>query len=209
MIKNNFLVPNKNGMVYIKNYKDWEIVENDEYEIVPKEPGVQWSTSKLIDKKYNNASASEELKNIFLKKDIFSYPKPTKLIFDLIKMINKKDVLVLDFFAGSGTTGQAVMELNEEDGGNRRFILCTNNENNIAKDITRERIYRVINGEGSKGQKIDWEYSKDKKSLKNNSVKYLTVKSINKYDGQYEEIDDMKKIYKNEFNKELSIKDFK
>lgn len=101
------------------------------------------------------------------------------------------------------------MELNEEDGGNRRFILCTNNENNIAKDITRERIYRVINGEGSKGQKIDWQYSEDKKSLKNNSVKYLTVKSINKYDGQYEEIDDMKKIYKDEFNKELSIKDFK
>ena len=101
------------------------------------------------------------------------------------------------------------MELNEEDGGNRRFILCTNNENNIAKDITQERIYRVINGEGSKGQKIDWQYSEDKKSLKNNSVKYLTVKSINKYDGQYEEIDDMKKIYKDEFNKELSIKDFK
>ncbi|MBR4025375.1 MAG: hypothetical protein IKJ03_00290 [Mycoplasmataceae bacterium] len=123
---------------------------------------------------------------------------------------NKNEcVLVLDFFAGSGTTGQAVMELNEEDGGNRRFILCTNNENNIAKDITRERIYRVINGAGSKGQKIDWQYSEDKKSLKNNSVKYLTVKSINKYDGQYEEIDDMKKIYKNEFNKELSIKDFK
>ncbi|MBR2998975.1 MAG: hypothetical protein IKF44_01125, partial [Mycoplasmataceae bacterium] len=63
-------------------------------------------------------------------------------------------------------------------------MLCTNNENNIAKDITRERIYRVINGEGSKGQKIDWQYSEDKKSLKNNSVKYLTVKSINKYDGQ-------------------------
>lgn len=141
----------------------------------------------------------------------FDYPKPPSLIKYLLNLYKykKENQIILDFFAGSGTTGQAVMELNEEDAGNRRFILCTNNENNIAKDITRERIYRVINGEGSKGQKIDWEYSKDKKSLKNNSVKYLTVKSINKYDGQYEEIDDMKKIYKNEFNKELSIKDFK
>ncbi|MBR3347792.1 MAG: site-specific DNA-methyltransferase, partial [Mycoplasmataceae bacterium] len=118
-------------------------------------------------------------------------------------------VLVLDFFAGSGTTGQAVMELNEEDGGNRRFILCTNNENNIARNITRERIYRVINGQGSSREKIDWQYSEDKKSLKNNSVKYLTVKSINKYDGQYEDIDYIKKIYKDEYNKELSIKVFK
>ena len=139
----------------------------------------------------------------------FDNPKNSELIKFLIDKHKDSSALILDFFAGSGTTGQAVMELNEEDGGNRRFILCTNNENNIAKDITRERIYRVINGEGSKGQKIDWQYSKDKKSLKNNSVKYLIVKSINKYDGQYEEIDDMKKIYKNEFNKELSIKDFK
>ena len=151
---------------------------------------------------------NKELEFLGLK-HLFSYPKPKELIQNLMSYFNDNNILVLDFFAGSGTTGQAVMELNEEDGGNRRFILCTNNENNIAKDITRERIYRVINGEGSKGQKIDWQYSEDKKSLKNNSVKYLTVKSINKYDGQYEEIDNMKKIYKNEFNKELSIKDFK
>lgn len=93
------------------------------------------------------------------------------------------------------------MELNEEDGGNRRFILCTNNENNIAQNICRERIYRVINGEGSKKEKIDWEYSKYKKSLDSNSMKYLKVKSIHNVNGEYEEINDMKDIYKEEFDK--------
>lgn len=53
----------------------------------------------------------------------------------------------MDFFAGSGTTGQATLELNAKDGGNRRFILCTNNENNICREVTYERIRRVIEKE--------------------------------------------------------------
>ena len=57
-----------------------------------------------------------------------------------------KDARVLDFFAGSGTTGHAVLELNKEDGGNRTFILCTNNEGNICETVTYERLNRVING---------------------------------------------------------------
>ena len=54
-----------------------------------------------------------------------------------------KNCTVLDFFAGSGTTGQAVLELNEEDGGNRKFILCTNNENNICEDVTYRRLANI------------------------------------------------------------------
>ena len=54
--------------------------------------------------------------------------KPIRLIKQLIKWVNKKDAIILDFFAGSGSTGEAVIELNKEDGGNRKFILCTNNE---------------------------------------------------------------------------------
>ena len=178
----------------------------DKISIFTKKRNIKYKTKDLIlASSITTKSGTDDMEKIGLN---FDYPKPVSLIKFLLNFSNPNS-LILDFFAGSGTTGQAVMELNEEDGGNRRFILCTNNENNIAKDITRERIYRVINEEGSKGQKIDWQYSEDKKSLKNNSVKYLTIKSINKYDGQYEEIDDMKKIYKNEFNKELSIKDFK
>ena len=63
----------------------------------------------------------------------------------MIKAYYRKDAIILDFFAGSGTTGQAVMELNIEDGGNRRFILCTNNQNNICEEITYKRIGDVIN----------------------------------------------------------------
>ena len=70
------------------------------------------------------------------------------LIKQIIKFaLNSKNDIILDFFAGSGTTGHSVMELNSEDGGNRSFILCTNNENNICRDTTYERIKRVIDNE--------------------------------------------------------------
>lgn len=75
---------------------------------------------------------------------IFDYPKPLSLIEQLCDTNNNKNCIILDFFAGSGTTGHAVMKLNAEDGGNRKFILCTNNENNICRDVTYERIKRVI-----------------------------------------------------------------
>lgn len=88
---------------------------------------------------------TEELKNMFHDK-IFDYPKPTKLIKWLCERYAKKDSTVLDFFAGSGTTGHAVLELNQEDGGNRQYILVTNNENNIAEEVTYERLKRVMNG---------------------------------------------------------------
>lgn len=64
----------------------------------------------------------------------------------IIESINNKGAIVLDFFAGSGTTGQAVLELNKEDGGHRKFILCTNNENNICTDVTYPRLKTVITG---------------------------------------------------------------
>lgn len=99
-----------------------------------------------------NEEGSNELAKI-INQSIFSYPKPVTLIkyllslyYDYSREIHKKDFVVLDFFAGSGTTGQAVLELNKEDGGNRRFILCTNNENNICTDVTYPRLKTVITG---------------------------------------------------------------
>lgn len=78
----------------------------------------------------------------------FSFPKPVGLIKYLIEIatVRNPDALVLDFFAGSGTTAQAVLELNQADEGNRKFILCTNNENRICEDITYPRIKTVITG---------------------------------------------------------------
>lgn len=99
-----------------------------------------------------NEEGSNELNDI-ITQSIFSYPKPVSLIkylinlyYDYKKDIHKKDFTVLDFFAGSGTTGQAVLELNKEDGGHRRFILCTNNENNICEGVTYPRLKTVITG---------------------------------------------------------------
>ena len=85
-----------------------------------------------------------DISGLFDNKKIFSYPKSVKFIETLITTINNLNCTILDFFAGSGTTGHAVMKLNAEDGGKRRFILCTNNENNICRDVTYERIKRVI-----------------------------------------------------------------
>lgn len=79
-----------------------------------------------------NEEGAKELERIFGIKGIFDYAKPVSLIKFLIKMTNKhNDITILDFFAGSGTTGQAVMELNTEDDGTRKFILCTDNTKNI------------------------------------------------------------------------------
>ncbi len=89
---------------------------------------------------------TNELTRIFGKKDIFENPKPTELIKFFLRHGAKQDAVVLDFFAGSGTTGHAAMMLNKEDGGQRQFILCTNNENAIAERVCYPRIKKVIEG---------------------------------------------------------------
>ncbi len=76
--------------------------------------------------------------------------KPIRLIKQLVKWNNVENAVILDFFAGSGTTGHAVLELNKEDGGNRQFILCTNNENGICEEVTYPRIKKVAEGYADK-----------------------------------------------------------
>lgn len=82
--------------------------------------------------------------------DVFVTPKPTRLIQRILQIATNSDDLVLDSFAGTGTTGQAILQQNAEDGGNRRFIL-TEMEPTIAKPITQQRIQRVIDGYAYKG----------------------------------------------------------
>jgi len=74
----------------------------------------------------------------------------------LLDLHSNKNARVLDFFAGSGTTGHAVLELNKEDGGNRTFTLITNNENQIGTNVCYERLYRINNGIGTKNE-IDFD----------------------------------------------------
>ena len=102
--------------------------------------------SSLFNEVHTSITGKNELKALF-DETPFNFPKPTTLIERLLRIACEKNSTILDFFAGSGTTGHAVMKLNAEDGGNRRFILCTNNENNICRDVTYERIKRVIDKE--------------------------------------------------------------
>jgi adenine-specific DNA-methyltransferase len=88
--------------------------------------------------------AKKELMSIFVGKSPFDTPKPVRLLTRILLIASDKGSTVLDFFAGSGTTGHAVMKLNAEDGGRRKFILVTNNENEICEKVTYERLKRVI-----------------------------------------------------------------
>lgn len=105
-------------------------------------------------------SAKKELNSILGDKHGFDTVKPVELLQRLFFHATRNNSIILDFFAGSGTTGQAVMKLNAEDGGNRKFILCTNNENNICRGVNYERIKRVIAKEDYKASlkyfKVDY-----------------------------------------------------
>ena len=92
--------------------------------------------------------AKKEIISLFGGSAPFDTPKPTRLLERILQLstFNSPFSTVLDFFAGSGTTGHAVLKLNAEDGGHRKFILCTNNENNICRDITYQRLKTAITG---------------------------------------------------------------
>ncbi len=117
-----------------------------------KKPKTIWHNPKYDSSSHGIAL----LEKIFQEKDKFPYPKSIHAILDTLQITTNKNSTVLDFFAGSGTTGHAVLELNKQDGGDRRFILCTNNENNICEEVTYERLKRVIKGyKNKKGDGIE------------------------------------------------------
>ena len=89
------------------------------------------------------SSAKDEINELFGRRDYFSTPKPVKLLKELARATTEKDSVVMDFFAGSGTVGQAVKELNEEDGGIRNFILISNAESNICREVNVERMKKI------------------------------------------------------------------
>ena len=115
------------------------------YEKASYEPEVPWN---IINRNFGvdtNEVASTLLTTIFGEKT-FDFPKPVTLISYLANFINNKDAIILDSFAGSGTTAHAVLNLNKKDGGNRKFILVEMED--YAENITAERVRRVMNGYG-------------------------------------------------------------
>jgi adenine-specific DNA-methyltransferase len=129
----------------------------------PYQPVSSWIVPKFEEGEYaaqgsivatTNVEGSRNITGIFGDK-VFNYAKPITLIRHLLDQATRPDDIILDFFAGSGTTGHAVMELNAQDGGNRRFILCSSTEanpkepdKNICRDVCAERIRRVMTGYG-------------------------------------------------------------
>ena len=112
--------------------------------------GVSATTTQLPPEVGMTKEGTSDLGELFPEK-AFPYPKPVELIKYLIKIgtVNKENALILDFFAGSGTTAQSILRYNSEnEKSQRRFILCTNNESNICREVTYERIKRVIDKEG-------------------------------------------------------------
>lgn len=97
--------------------------------------------------------ATKELTQIFGKTATFDFPKTVRLINRIIQISTKPNDIVLDSFAGSGTTGHAVLNLNKQDGGNRKFILIE--MESYAENVTSERVKRVINGYGENSKAID------------------------------------------------------
>ena len=155
--------------------------------------------------------ATNELKEIFGIKDVFQNPKPTDLIKFLITHTTNENAIILDFMGGSGTTGHAILRHNAEDNGNRQFILCTNNENNICTDVCYPRLQKVIKGyKNSRSEKVaglggNLKYFKtsfvssepthrNKKLLTDKSVEMLCIK-----ENTFEEVVNKKqyRIFKN------------
>ena len=182
------------GTIYIKDYYHDDLREK------PK--------SVFKKSKYLTNIATNEIKEIFSGNKKFDTVKPLGLILDLLDCTTSKNSIILDFFAGSGTTGQAVIELNKKDGGKRKFILCTNNELNglgskiatesktkdksefgVCRRITYPRLDNVINGYKFTG--------KDKTLLFEKKLTFTQLKNIDKI---FEEINKIIEENKDKYN---------
>ena len=146
--------------------------------------------SVWTDSKYDGSTFGSELLTEIIGENDFPFPKSIHAVKECIMaMTNKKDAVILDFFAGSGTTGHAVLELNNEDNGNRKFILCTNNEGDICTSVCHPRLKNVIKGYKFKGNQKNLLFGEP-----------LTLTKFKKCEQILNEIDQIKLEQKKEFN---------
>lgn len=138
----------------------------------------------------SNDDAKRAIKDI-VPEASFDSPKPVSLIEYIVRLSGNDGSIILDFFAGSGTTGQAVLELNKQDGGKRQFILATANEitdttpNGIVNDVTSKRLKRVMTGECYDGT-TDFKWNEKNQPLGDNLDVYdiATVANFENTDGK-------------------------
>lgn len=137
----------------VKRNKKHNSIQIRIYKQEKSKPLTYWNHPDYSPQAYGNKLLQEILG---VKKRIFDFPKSIHAVSDCINIFLPNNGIVLDFFAGSGTTGHAVLQLNKQDNGNRKFILCTNNENNICTDVCYPRIKKVIRGyKKFKGEKVE------------------------------------------------------
>ena len=130
----------KGEIEFIQENDTWQIYVKQFYNENASQPPSTFWDSEFAG---HNQQAAFEIKEIF-EKNIFATPKPTSLVKRIIQLVADKNSIILDSFAGSGTTAHAVLDLNKEDGGNRKFIMVE--MEGYADDITAERVRRVIKG---------------------------------------------------------------
>lgn len=134
-----------------KQLTEFVLIQSGAIEVVKKRPENQSHVISVLKEVGTTQSMSRELESMGIK---FDYPKPTGLIQYLLSMIKGNDYLVMDFFAGSGTTGHAVLNLNNKDKGNRHFILVEITPD-ICNKITNKRLKSVIEGYSTNNTNVD------------------------------------------------------
>ena len=146
-LKNGFITvkESKNSKrIYTKTYANATIKKRgNEYYIETIERTKNTTTLEFVENEYSNDNSRKEIESVFGNR-AFEYSKPTSIVKKIVSIASNKESIILDSFAGSGTTAHAVLELNKEDGGNRKFILVEMED--YADTITAERVRRVIKG---------------------------------------------------------------
>ncbi len=182
-------------------------IENGEIVIYKKYREQESIKTHWIKKEYNaTVFGTKVLKDILVNTE-FNFPKSIYAVIDALKITAPKDAVVMDFFAGSGTTGQAVMELNKEDGGNRKFILVTNNENNIMDDVCHPRLKTVITGMRRNNTKYSDGIKTNLRFFEVDYIESLLSKDQSKYN-LVERCDGLLNIMENIFDKVKYGKNF-
>lgn len=165
--------------------KDGSIVVNPPDIGTARLPNLNWTNSD-----YYTSVGTKLVDELTGKSKAFPYPKSLYAVEDAIRFFvaNKPNALVLDFFAGSGTTGHAVMRLNKQDGGKRVCISVTNNENGICDEVTFPRLKAAITGKRPDGSEIEDAYKgRDESPIKEGfeeNLEYFKLRYVAKEDAE-------------------------
>lgn len=193
----------KFGNLLINNRDRYEALKETDGNIQVYEKYREGEGTKIkthwLGKRYNSTASGTEILKSIMGEKIFSYPKSLYAVQDTLKIMTSQEDIILDFFAGSGTTGQATLELNKEDNGNRKFILIEQLDEHIK--ICTERNQRILKQKNIDSNFIFFELAKWNETAKKQILECKSLDELNKlFDEMYD---------KYFLNYNLKIKEFK